>query len=256
MPHIEIAAEQLTTFFGLPITNALLTSWVVVGLLVAIALLLHNRASLIPNALQNVAEFFMESFLTLMEGVLGSRDTAEKYFPLVGTIFLFILTSNWLGILPGIGSVGFFEHIGGESRFVPLFRSAASDLNMTLALATITVFLIHVMAVGAIGIRKHAAKFFSFKGPIEFFVGILELVSEFAKIISFSFRLFGNIFAGEVLLVITGFLAPYGAPIPFLMLEIFVGFVQALVFAMLTVVFISIAVSHHGEEKEVEVAHH
>ncbi len=255
MPHIEIAAEKLTSVFGLPITNALLTSWVVVGLLVLVALLLRRHTSLIPNALQNVVEFFMENFLTLMEGVLGSREQAEKYFPLVGTIFLFILTSNWLGILPGIGSVGFFEHIGGESKFVPFFRSAASDLNMTLALATITVFMIHILAMGAIGIKSHVGKFFSFKGPIEFFVGILELVSEFAKIISFSFRLFGNIFAGEVLLIITGFLAPFGAPIPFLMLEIFVGFVQALVFAMLTVVFISIAVSHHGEEGA-RVAHH
>jgi len=254
MPHIEIAAEKLTSVFGLPITNALLTSWVVVGLLVLVALLLRRHTSLIPNALQNVVEFFMENFLTLMEGVLGSREQAEKYFPLVGTIFLFILTSNWLGILPGIGSVGFFEHIGGESKFVPFFRSAASDLNMTLALATITVFMIHILAMGAIGIKSHVGKFFSFKGPIEFFVGILELVSEFAKIISFSFRLFGNIFAGEVLLI-TGFLAPFGAPIPFLMLEIFVGFVQALVFAMLTVVFISIAVSHHGEEGA-RVAHH
>lgn len=252
MPHIEIAAEKLTTVFGLPITNALVTSWVVVGLLVIVALLLSKRTSLIPGGLQNVIEFFMESFLTLMEGVLGSRVTAEKYFPIVGTIFLFILTSNWLGILPGIGSVGFIEHMGGESKFVPLFRSAASDLNVTLALATITVLMIHIMAVGAIGIKDHISKFFSFKGPIEFLVGVLELVSEFAKIVSFSFRLFGNIFAGEVLLIITGFLAPIGAPIPFLVLEIFVGFVQALVFAMLTVVFISIAVSHHDPE----AAHH
>jgi F-type H+-transporting ATPase subunit a len=254
MPHIEIAAEKLTSILGLPVTNALLTSWVVVALLVGAALLLRRGTSVIPGGLQNVAEFFMESFLTLMEGVLGSREAAERYFPVVGTVFLFILTSNWLGIMPGVGSVGFYEHIaGGGEKFVPFFRSAASDLNVTLALATITVLLIHIMAVSAIGIKSHAGKFFSFKGPIEFFVGILELVSEFAKIISFSFRLFGNIFAGEVLLIITGFLAPYGAPIPFLMLEIFVGFVQALVFAMLTVVFISIAVSHHDSP---EHAHH
>ena len=246
MPHIEIAAEKLIEILGFPITNALISSWLAIGLLVAVALLLRGKILLVPHALQNVVEFFMESFLTLMEGVLGSRAKAEKYFPLVGTVFLFILTSNWLGILPGVGSIGFFEETTGHAtRFVPLLRSAASDLNVTLALATITVLAVHVLAVGAIGIRPHLSKFFSFKGPIEFFVGILEIVSEFAKIISFSFRLFGNIFAGEVLLVITGFLAPYGAPIPFLMLEIFVGFVQALVFAMLTVVFISIAVAHH-----------
>lgn len=246
----------MTTLFGLPITNALLSSWVAVGLLVAVALLLGRRAALIPGGLQNIAEFFMESFLTLMEGVLGSRAAAEKYLPIVGTVFLFILTSNWLGILPGVGSVGFLEGTSGEQKFIPLFRSAASDLNVTLALATVTVLLIHIMAVGAIGIKRHIGKFFSLRGPIEFFVGILELVSECAKIISFSFRLFGNVFAGEVLLVITGFLAPFGAPIPFLMLEVFVGFVQALVFAMLTVVFISIAVSSHESDAAAEVAHH
>ena len=255
MPHIEIAAEKVFSIGGLHITNTLLTSWVVVALLIAAAAVIRKRLAIIPGGAQNVFEFFVERFASLMHGVLGLRETAEKYFPLVGTVFIFILTSNWLGILPGVGSVGFFEHIGGESTFVPVFRSAASDLNMTLALATVTVFLIHVMAVGAIGVKSHAGKFFSFKGPIEFFVGILELVSECAKIISFSFRLFGNIFAGEVLLVITGFLAPFGAPIPFLMLEIFVGFIQALVFAMLTTVFISIATSRH-DSHEPEVARH
>ena len=252
MPHIEIAAEKLFYFGGFAITNTLLTSWVVVVLLVATAVLLRSRIAAVPAGLQNIFEFFIEGFLSLMEGVLSSRSLAEKYLPIVATVFLFILTSNWLGILPGIGSVGFFETVGREERFVPLFRSAASDLNVTLALATVTVFIIHILAVGAIGLKPHLGKFFSFKGPIEFFVGILELVSEFAKIISFSFRLFGNIFAGEVLLVVTGFLVPFGAPIPFLMLEVFVGFVQALVFAMLTTVFISIAVSHHVEQ---EVAH-
>lgn len=252
MPHIEIAAEKLFYFGTFAVTNTLITSWVVLALLIAAAFVLRTRMAAVPSGAQNVLELFIERFVSLMEGVLGSRHLSEKYLPIVATVFLFILASNWLGILPGIGSVGFFETGGHGERFVPLFRSAASDLNVTLALATVTVLIIHVLAVSAIGFRPHLGKFFSFKGPIEFFVGILELVSEFAKIISFSFRLFGNIFAGEVLLVITGFLAPYGAPIPFLMLEIFVGFVQALVFAMLTTVFISIAVSHHQES---EVAH-
>lgn len=253
MPHIEIAAEKLFYFGGFAVTNTLVTSWIVVALLVGTAILVYKRLALVPAGLQNVFEFFVEGFLSLMEGVLGSRLLAEKYLPIVATVFLFILASNWLGIIPGIGSIGFFEEVDHHIRFVPLLRSAASDLNVTLALATVTVFIIHIAAVGAIGLKLHLSKFFSFKGPIEFFVGILELVSEFAKIISFSFRLFGNIFAGEVLLVVTAFLVPYGAPIPFLMLEVFVGFVQALVFAMLTTVFISIAVSHHGES---EVAHH
>lgn len=246
MPHIEIGAEKLFSVLGFPVTNALLTSWIVAALLIFVSFRMSRGIAVIPEILQNILEFFVEGFISMAEGILGSRQAAEKYFPLIATSFLFILTSNWLGIFPGVGSVGFFEGEGHATRFVPLLRSAASDINLTLALATVTVFLIHIFAVSAIGIRAHLGKFFSFKGPIEFFVGILEFISEFAKIISFSFRLFGNIFAGEVLLIITGFLAPFGAPIPFLILEIFVGFVQALVFAMLTTVFISIAVADHA----------
>lgn len=252
MPHIEIAAEKLFFVLGFPVTNTLLATWIVAGFLLAIAFRMNRGLAVIPAALQNIAEFFVEGFLGLAQGILGSREATEKYFPLIATSFIFILASNWFGILPGVGSIGFYETRGEERIFLPLLRSGASDLNVTLAIATVTVFLIHAMAIGALGFREYIGKFFSFNGPIEFFVGILEIVSEFAKIISFSFRLFGNIFAGEVLLVIVGLLAPFGAPIPFLMLEIFVGFVQALVFAMLTTVFISIAVSHH----ETEVAHH
>lgn len=246
MLHIEIAAEKILTLFGMPITNTLLMSWIVFGLLALAALLIYRRINLIPPGLQNVFEFFVESFLGVMEGVFGTREKAEKYFPVVATIFIFILLSNWLGIFPGTGSVGFFEKSEhGEAIFIPLLRSGASDLNFTLALAIVAVFLVHIFGVGAIGAVKHAGKFFSIRSPIDFFVGILELVSEVAKVISFSFRLFGNIFAGEVLLLIMAFLVPYAVPVPFLMLEIFVGFVQALVFAMLTMVFISIAIGHH-----------
>ena len=254
MPHIEIAAEKIFSIGGFAVTNTLLMSWITVALLVAFALMVQRRLSPVPGGMQNVLELFIEQFVSLMQSVLGTRAAAEKYLPVVGTVFIFILTSNWLGIMPGIGSIGFFETVDHHVRFIPLFRSAASDLNVTLALATVTVFIIHVLAVGAIGAKAHFSKFFSFRGPIEFFVGILELISECAKILSFSFRLFGNIFAGEVLLVVTGFLLPFGGPLPFLMLEIFVGFVQALVFAMLTTVFISIAVSQHDTAEE--VVHH
>lgn len=245
MPHIEIAAEKLFFVLGFPVTNTLLTSWIVMGVLIGGAFLISRHVALVPAGLQNVFETFVEGFLNLMASIFGSRDKAEQYFPLIATVFLFILISNWLGIFPGVGSVGIYEVVHEKKLLVPIFRSAASDLNVTLALATVMVFLIHISGMAALGVRAHLSKFFSFKGPIEFFVGILELVSEFAKIISFSFRLFGNIFAGEVLLVVTGFLAPFIAPLPFLMLEIFVGFVQALVFAMLSMVFISIAISHH-----------
>lgn len=245
MPHIEIAAEKVFSLFGFSITNTLLTTWIVVGLLVLIGILISRRLAILPSSLQNIFEVFVEKFLGTMEGVFGSRERAEKYFPLVATIFIFVLLSNWLGIFPGIGSLGFYEEMRGEKIFVPLFRSAASDINFTLALAVVAVFFIQVFGITAIGVAKHLSKFFTLKSPLDFFVGILEFISEIAKMISFSFRLFGNVFAGEVLLVIVGFLIPYILPVPFLFLEIFVGFIQALVFSMLTMVFISIAVSNH-----------
>ncbi|MBI2056147.1 MAG: F0F1 ATP synthase subunit A [Candidatus Sungbacteria bacterium] len=250
MLHIQIAAEKITEVFGFPITNALLTSWVVFAVLTALVFFLYRNIRMVPAGIQNVFEAATEAFLGLMEGMFGSREKAERYFPLIATIFFFVVISNWLGILPGVGSIGFFEEHAGEHGeterlFVPLFRSAASDLNFTLALGVIAVLFVNFLGASELGIGKHLAKYFSLKNPIDFFVGILEFISEFAKMVSFSFRLFGNVFAGEVLLAITGFLAPYLVPVPFLGLEVFVGFIQALVFAMLTMVFVSIAVSQH-----------
>jgi len=245
MPRIEIAAEKLFEVLGLPVTNTLVMGWIVTVILTALGFLIFRKIAVLPATPQNIFEVFVESFLGLMEGVFGSREKAEKYLPFVATIFIFILLSNWLGIFPGIGSVGFFEEKDGAKLLVPFFRSPASDLNFTLALALIAVFSVNILGVAAIGFFKHLSRFFTFKGPIDFFVGILEFISEIAKMVSFSFRLFGNVFAGEVLLIITAFLAPVLVPVPFLMLEIFVGFIQALVFAMLTTVFIGIAVSEH-----------
>lgn len=243
--QIELAAEKVFELFHFPITNTLLMAWIVILLLSGIALFVYRKIAVIPSAVQNMLEIMVEKFLGIMEGLFDSRKTAEKYFPIVATIFLFLLISNWLGIMPGVGTVGFFEIKDGKEFFIPLFRSSASDLNFTLALAISAVFSINFFGIIALGFWKHAAKFFTIRGPIEFFVGILEFISEIAKMISFAFRLFGNVFAGEVLLVITAFLVPYLIPVPFLLLEIFVGFVQALVFAMLTMVFISIAVAHN-----------
>lgn len=245
MIRIEIAAEKIFEIAGFPITNTLLMGWIVVAILALAGFFIYRRISLVPSFLQNVFEIVAEKFLGIMEGLFGSRQAAEKYFPIVATIFLFVLLSNWLGIFPGIGSIGIFEEHGGKAVFVPLFRSAASDLNFTLALAISAVALVNIFGIAALGISKHLSRFLNLRSPIDFFVGLLEFVSEFAKMISFAFRLFGNVFAGEVLLVITAFLVPLFIPVPFLMLEIFVGFIQALVFAMLTMVFISIAVAHH-----------
>jgi F-type H+-transporting ATPase subunit a len=190
-----------------------------------------------------VVEMGMGWLLELMESMLGSMKKAEQYFPLIATIFIFIMVSNFSGILPGVGSL-VITH-GNETT--SLFRSPAADLNFTLAYAVISVIMTNIIGMMAVGVLPHISKFLNFKNPIAFFIGILELISELAKIISLSFRLFGNVFAGEVLLTIVAFLAPYFVPLPFLGLELFVGLIQAFVFATLTLVSITLntAVSEH-----------
>jgi F-type H+-transporting ATPase subunit a len=239
MLHISPRAEEIFNINGFPVTNALLLTGVVLVLLIITSLIFRRRFKIIPNQAQNVMELALESVLDIMEPLYGSRKKAEKYLPWIVTLFVFILFSNWLGLFPGVGSVGVWH---GE-EFTPLLRAPASDLNFTLALAIVSVVLIHILALMAIGPRLHLSKFINFESPIKFFIGILEIVSEVAKIISFSFRLFGNIFAGEVLLVIIAFLVPYVVPLPFLMFEVFVGFMQALVFSMLTMVFIAMHIT-------------
>jgi F-type H+-transporting ATPase subunit a len=243
MSEISLRAEELFRIGGFPITNSLLLSAITLIFLFTMAVLLRRRLAFIPGSMQNVVEIGLDGALGLMDSVLGNRKISEKYLPLVLTIFLFVLFSNWLGLVPGVGS---FTFTHGDTS-VPLLRAPASDLNFTLALALIAVTLINILGVAAIGFKKRLSVFFNLKGPIDFFVGILELVSEFAKIISFSFRLFGNVFAGEVLLAIMAFLVPYLIPLPFLFLEIFVGFIQAFIFGMLTLVFVAMATTSHDE---------
>ncbi len=233
-------------------------SWVVVIFLIGLSQLLSRNIQKVPGMLQNIIESAYEALLGMMEDVLHSREKAEKFFPYIATVFTLILVSNWFGILPGVGSIGFYEVHEGARSLVPLLRSSASDLNFTLTISILSVVLLNFYAIRELTLKNHLSKFFNFKNPVLFFVGLLELISEFAKIVSFSFRLFGNVFAGDVLLIIIGFLSPFLAPLPFLMLEIFVGFIQALVFAMLSLVFLSIAIEDHGEHEEgvgVEHAH-
>jgi F-type H+-transporting ATPase subunit a len=188
----------------------------------------------------------IEFLYNTVDNVFGDKKITKKYFPLVATFFLFILFNNWLGTLPGVGSIGINEIHEGEKIFVPLLRPGNADLNHTLALAVVSVIAIQFFGITAIGLFKYSGKFLNLKGgPIGFFVGLLEMIGEVAKILSFSFRLFGNIFAGEVLLTVIMTILPYIAPIPFTLLELFVGLIQALVFTMLTLVFIKIATTDH-----------
>lgn len=244
MLEISIKAENLFYIGNFVVTNSLLLSCITVVFLVGVGLLARRSFKLIPGKLQSIIELILEEVLTLMESVLGSRTLAYRYLPLIATIFIFVMISNWLGLLPGVGSIGLREYHEGREILVPLFRAPAADLNFTIALAIIAMISVNVLAVLALGIKKHFSKFFTLKNPLFTFVGILELISEFVKIISFSFRLFGNVFAGEVLLTIIVSLVPYVVPLPFLFLEIFVGFIQAFIFSMLTLVFVAMAVRH------------
>jgi F-type H+-transporting ATPase subunit a len=221
------------------VTNGLFLTFFVSLILITFSLIFTRKLKLVPGKLQGAVEMGMEGLLGLMESTLGSMEAAEKYFPLVATIFIFILCSNLLGIFPGVGSLTLNK--------TPLFRSPAADLNFTLAFAVISVIVTNIIGMASVGVFKHIGKFINFKSPIDFFIGILELISEAAKIISLSFRLFGNVFAGEVLLTIISFLAPYFIPLPFLFLELFVGAIQAFIFSMITLVSISLHTTVHEE---------
>lgn len=253
-PAISLAAEPIGSIGGFPVTNSLLASWIVVTLLVILGLTVRSRIRLIPRGIQNVTEAIFEFLLKLADQVTGDRRQSEKFFPLVATIFLFVTTANWFGLLPIVGPVGVHIIHNGHPAVVPLLRSANADLNTTLALAIIAVVSLQVFGIATIGFTRYASKFFNFSNPIMFAVGLLELVGEVAKIISFSFRLFGNIFAGEVLLVVIGSLVAYVAPLPFYGLELFVGFIQGLVFSTLTLVFLKMAVTDHAEHDHAPAA--
>ncbi len=243
--NISLVAEQLGSIFGFPITNSLIVAWGAMAVLVVFSLAATRNMQMVPTGVQNIFESVVDGLLGVFENVFGNRKTAEQFFPLVATIFFFVLFVNWAEVLPGVGSIGIREVHEGKQLLVPLLRSTSADLNFTLALAIISVLMVQIVGVGSIGFVKYIGKFLNFSSPLNFFVGLLELVSEVAKLISFSFRLFGNIFAGEVLLTVMYVLVPYFVPLPFLAMELFVGLIQAFVFALLTVVFTKMAMTEH-----------
>lgn len=301
---IAIPAEPL--FYGAPITNTMVATWMAIAVLLVISLVVRSRLAPVPGRIQGIVEIILEFFLDLAENIAG-REKARRFFPLVMTIFLFIMVANWMGILPGFGTIGWvektevvahhhhcdedpvgsaeyedclshvdvqvFDDVGAIATLspgsvgddvsilewennpqegkvagvlIPFFRSANTDLNTTLAIAVVAMVMIHFWGFSALGLG-HLGKFINFKeGPIGFFVGILETIAEAARLISFTFRLFGNIFAGEVLLAAIIFLIPLIGIIPFLGLELFVGLIQAFIFSMLTLVFATVATISHG----------
>jgi len=260
-------AEPVYHVGSFPITNALLTSWIAVFIIIVISIILRTKLREIPRKFQNFFEIILDGALSLCDQVTGDRKITLKVFPLAFSIFFFVLINNWLGILP-FGGFGLVETHGGESVFIPFIRSGTADINTTLALAVLSVIGANVFGIISIGLWKTFNKYVNLRSlgqiftkvrrdptilvvaPISFFVGILELIGEFAKVASLSFRLFGNVFAGEVLLLSMSAILAYGLPIPFLFLEIFVGLIQAFIFAVLVIVYFTIASQDHDEHEE------
>lgn len=281
-----LAPEILTTIGDFPITNTILATILIDVIFIALIFLIARHIKKVPGKLQNITETVFSYFFSMASDMAGNKR-AQSIFPWVMTFFLFIVFSNFLGLLPGIGSIGINEKethaiINEEQRvqedeehtpagtpketdssaahtetateetengghhLVTLLRPATSDFNATLALATISLFATHALGIRYTGLKDYLKRFFSLN-PILLFVGMLELVSEFIKIFSLSFRLFGNIYAGEVVLATISGLFAFLAPLPFLLLESIVAVVQALVFAILTMVFMTMLTEKHSE---------
>ncbi len=252
-----IFAEPIAHVGGFTITNSLINSWVVVLLIIIFSWYFKSKVKTIPGKLQSAIEAMYEYLLELFNSVTGSPQKSILFFPFIFAFFIFILLNNWMGLLPGIGSIGRVISANGEKVFVPFFRGATADLNTTLALAMIGVVASHIFGVISIGLWKHFNKFINLKtiaeipkkvmsdpmvlmvNPINVFVGLIEIISEIAKVVSLSFRLFGNVFAGEVLLASMSAILAFGLPLPFMFLEVLVGLVQAIVFSLLVLSYLT-----------------
>jgi len=243
--HIALAAERVGSVFGIPITNTLVAAWVVMIVLISTAFLVGRKAQMIPGRVQSFFEMLFEFVLDYMQQTLGTRELAVRFFPLIVTIFLFVFTSNLFDFVPLFGSIGVYQH----GVLVPLLRPVNTDLNVTLALAIIVFLVIEISGILSLGLLKYGSKFVNFKtGAMGFVVGLLEIIGNLARLVSFSFRLFGNIFAGEVLIAVISSFLPYLLPVPLMLFETFVGLLQAAIFALLTLVFIKLSIMEpHGE---------
>lgn len=243
-PHVSIIAETVFHVFGLPITNSMILGAIafalLVGLMVWVARSIRRGSR---NRLVLLVQWGYEILLGSTENIIGDKKLARSVAPLAITMFFFIMLNNWLGVMPGVGSIH-----AGEA---PLLRGMAADLNFTFALAAITMVAVQVYAVKQLGFFGNIGRYFRnpLKDAVGAFEGILELVGEFSRFVALSMRLFGNVFGGEVLLSVMAFLSGWFAwlPLPLFMgFELFIGALQAYVFYMLTIIFVSLAVEGHG----------
>ena len=265
-PSPELPAKEVFHLFDFPITNSIIGAWLTMIVLVGFSYAVTRRMKMVPGRLQSAFEFLLGWLYNLCQRVAG-EENGRRFFPVVATIFLFVAFNAWLSLIPGFGSI---TVTNAEGHQVHLLRGANTDINMPLALALVSFVFVEYFGLKSLGIR-YLGKFLNMgqflrsigqivrgrvrvglngliTGIIHVFVGFLEALSELVRIISFTFRLFGNMTAGEILLLIAAFLIPWVFAIPFYGLELLVGFVQALIFSGLTLVFLTLAVAHHGEE--------
>ncbi len=268
-PEPALPAEAIAHIGSFGITNTMVTAWISIVLIVALSYFAFRRMKLVPRGLQGVMEFVFGFMLDFCISVCGEKN-GRRFFPVVATIFIFVAINAWLSLIPFYGHA-FIIH--EHSTVIPLLRGANTDLNVTLALAIFSFVAVEYYGIKMLGAGKYLQKFVRvgqlktafgqlfggkvksglgslFFGFIDLVVGALETLSEFIRLISFSFRLFGNMMAGEILLMILAFLVPLTLAVPFYGLEMFIGFIQAFVFASLTLIFINLAVASHEDHDD------
>lgn len=243
--HIALAQEPITHILGLPVTPTVVTSVLVSAVLLVIAFFVGRSLKMVPGAFQVAVEEMIGGVFSYVKDTLEDEKLAKRFFPLIMTIFLFILVANFMGFTPIMESIGFYDE---EHHFRYFFYPANADLNIPLMLAIVSFLTVEISGIVYLGFLKYAGKFVNFKSPIDFAIGILEIIGNLARLVSLSFRLFGNILAGHLLIIVIMFFVPLILPLPFLFFEVFVAVMQAAIFALLTLFFLKLSLAEpHGE---------
>ena len=243
---ISLSPEILFYIGSWPISNTFFWSFFITLFLIVGAIIFRLRLKLIPGKFQSAMEMLIDGAFDFMTSITGDEKKTKKVFPLIFTMFFFVLFCNLLTFIPGQSAVT-LQTAGGV---VPLFRAVMADYSMVFLMTIVGVLVMQIVTIATVGPLGYIGKFFNFKGPLNFFLGIMDLIGEIAKVISLSFRLFGNMFAGEVLGAVMLFLLPFIVPLPFSFLGILTAVVQPFVFSVLTLVFISMASENPAPEEE------
>jgi F-type H+-transporting ATPase subunit a len=246
LPEVHLAPQELATVGGFKITNTLLSAWLTTIVVVLLFTLGSRSVKMVPGRFQGFIEMFLEALYNFIKGVAGEKF-ARPFFPILATIFIFVAFNAWMALLPFYTTLGF--KADGHEITTHLFRSAGTDINMPLALAIIAFLFAEIWGFKAQGFG-YLKEFFRGPNPLDTFIGLIELLSHFIRLISFTFRLFGNMLAGEIVLGMMTFLLVFLVPLAFYGLELLVGGVQALIFMGLTLVFTVMGVAHAGHEEE------